>query len=53
MSITDANVTLNIERGSSVQFLATVGNTNAIMVTNGLANDGRARSITRFWCIRV
>jgi hypothetical protein len=34
-SITDANVTLNIERGSNVQFLATYGNTTAV-ATQGI-----------------
>ena len=34
-SITDANVTLNIERGSSVQFLATIGNTSS-SINSGL-----------------
>ena len=39
-SITDANVTLNIERGSNSKFLATWGNTTSGAL-DGLAGDGK------------
>ena len=39
-SITDANVTLNIERGSASKFLATLGNTTS-GATDGLTANGK------------
>ena len=44
-SITDANVTLNIERGSAVKFLATVGNTTS-GATDGLDNNGKILEVS-------
>ena len=41
----DANVTLNIERGSDVKFLATYGNTTS-GATDGLTNDGKIMEVS-------
>jgi len=44
-SITDANVTMNIERGSSVQFLATLGNTTS-GATDALTDNGKMLEVS-------
>jgi hypothetical protein len=44
-TIADANVTLNIERGSAVKFLATYGNSTS-GATDSLTNDGKIYEVS-------